>query len=342
MNKNQFLSLFSSYCWPIIRHFVKKNNRCKLCILSEKNTKISNGICEECIKFETLKDKQPKIESTPSEMLEEFNHLLKGMIGAEKYHALILLSGGKDSAYILERIRREFPTLRLVCLFVENGFSSPFVLQNVINLSKRFKTDLIISNDAIDEFHQLFSKAFVQLNGRGSSEVVDHADGTKIFQIGNKIAKQLNISYVIGGLSWSQVRQILKSETFIFREENRPTLISPLAVWRTNEEDIRGYVRKNKLLLKGSEDPIVSNNDLIVAMSAIDVLNSGYCSFELEFAQMIREGKAKRKVWLHNFELLEFATSRGLMTKDIKKTLSKFNLKLEDVLKISSVQNRGL
>jgi hypothetical protein len=130
-----------------------------------------------------------------------------------------------------------------------------------------------------------------------------------------------------------QVKQIIKTDGYIQENLNCPPTLFPLAVWRTNEQEIRDYVRKKELLIKGSDNPIVSNNDLIITMSAIDVLNNGYCSFEPEFAQMIREGKTDRKVWLHNFELLEYATTRGFLTGDIKKTLAKLNLKLEEIIK---------
>jgi hypothetical protein len=68
-------------------------------------------------------------------------------------------------------------------------------------------------------------------------------------------------------------------------------------------------------------------------MSVVDILNNGYCSFEPEFAQLVREGKADRKTWLHIFELLEFATRRGLLAKDTREGLRKLNLSLSDVVR---------
>ena len=108
--------------------------------------------------------------------------------------------------------------------------------------------------------------------------------------------------------------------------------VFPLAVWRINEQEIRSIVRTLKLLLPGSDSPLVSNNALITAMSVIDILNNGYCSFEPEFAQLVREGKTDRKTWLHTVELLEFATRKGFLAKDVNAGLGKLGLTLAEVV----------
>ena len=332
MNKNQYLEFYSTYCWPILRKIVRKSNRCKMCILSDKYTKITNGICSECLLYQKTEHKAIETSAPSSEMTSNFNRLLNSIQVDKKYHLLLMLSGGKDSAYILDRLKIEFPKLKILCLFVNNGFSSTFATKNASHVADKLQADLIVSNDEVPSFYESFRKAFLSLNGQGSSGTVDYADGSKIFQIGNQVAKDFDIPYIIGGLSSTQVKQIIKTDGFIQENPNFPPILFPLAVWRTSEQDIREHVRKKELLIKGSDNPIVSNNDLIITMSAIDVLNNGYCSFEPEFAQMIREGKAERKTWLHNFELLEFATTRGLLNGDIKKTLSKLNLKTKDIV----------
>lgn len=333
MNQNQILEFISTYWWPIARNFVRKSPRCKNCILSNKCVKITNGICELCQQFQNSNQKAPLEIEAPPEMNAQFDQTLKSINLDKKYHVLLMLSGGKDSAYILDRLKIEYPKLRILCLFVNNGFSSIFATKNAIYVADKLNTDLVISNDEVPNFYKTFRDAFLNLNGQGSSGVIDFADGSKIFDIGKQVAKDFDIPYIIGGLSWVQVSQILKLKTFIQESPGSSPTIFPLAVWRPNEQDIRDYVRKKELLIKGSDNPIVSNNDLIIAMCAIDVLNNGYCSFEPEFAQMIREGKTDRKIWLHNFELLEYATTRGYLNKDINKTLAKLNLKLSDVVK---------
>lgn len=333
MNKNQTLDFCARYFWPFLRLLIVKSKRCNLCILSEKYVKITNGFCPECSQYNPKSISDAPLSKSEDSKTSQFNQLLNSFDPQKKYHVLFMLSGGKDSAYILDRLKNEFPKLKILCLFVNNGFSSDFAIKNILHITNKLKVDVMISNDYVNDFYNSFRNAFINLNGKGSSGLVDKADGDKIFEIGKIIASQMNIPYVIGGLSWTQVRQILNCHDFILKDENKPSLIFPLAIWQTKENEIRKYVRSKGLVLKGSDSPIVSNNELIVTMCAIDVLNNGYCSFEPEFAQMIREKKALRKEWLYNFEMLEFATLKGLLKKDIENTLNKLGLQLKDVLK---------
>jgi hypothetical protein len=250
-----------------------------------------------------------------------------------QYDALLLLSGGKDSAYILHRMREEFPELRLLCLTVNNGFMSPTAISSAQFVSAKLKTDLLVCNDCVDEFAAVLRKAFVSLQGRGSYGVVDFADGELIYKIGQRIANELEIPLVLAGLTWVQLQRIVGQDDFQIVQPTGPRMVFPLAVWRPEEQEIRRTVRALKLLPPGSDSPLTSNSSLILAMSAVDVLNNGYCSFEPEFAQLVREGKADRKTWLHTFELLEWATSKGYFHQQIEQALGRLGLTLGDVVR---------
>lgn len=330
LKTNRFLEYYATYAWPIIRNFVKKSKRCTHCIVSEKYTSLKNGKCEVCWNYAS-KDIDQRESSTHEK--QRFYQIIYSYIqNKNDYDAVLLLSGGKDSAYILHRLLEEYPKLKILSVMVNNGFTSSTAIQNTKNIAEKLKTDLLISNNHIGEFVQEFRKGFLNLKGRGSSGVIDFIDGQLIFKIGQKIAQNMKIPLVIGGLSWVQVQNIVGIDTFELNELPNIKLVFPLAVWRTNEQEIRRKVCDLRLIPKGSDSPIVSNNQLITTMSAIDVLNNGYCSFEPEFAQMIRDGKTDRKVWLHIFELLEFATTRGYLNKEINTTLAKLNLSLSDIV----------
>ncbi|MBV8381758.1 MAG: hypothetical protein JOZ63_04080 [Planctomycetaceae bacterium] len=335
INTNKIIELYAEYVWPTIRLAVRRSRRCQRCILSERHGPLIDGLCAECREQEP-----PKSVGAPAappavtpETRERFDRVIRSYINGNRYHGLLLLSGGKDSAYILSRMKAEYPDLRLLCATVNNGFMSPVAMSSATRVVEKLKTDLIVSNDCIDEFAKVLRKAFLELNGRGSYGVVDFADGDLIFRIGQRIAEGMGIPLVIGGLSWVQVQRILGKDDFEIVQDSAPHLVFPLAVWRTNEQEIRRFVRSADLLPKGSDSPIVSNNALIMTMSAVDVMNLGYCSFEPEFAQLVREGKTDRSTWLHIFELLEFATRKGAFDREITRTLARLDLSLSDVVK---------
>ncbi len=337
MNKNEILDRCATYVWPLLRNFVNLSKRCSNCIVSEKYTRLDNGICQECIDYNAAGRHSAGASNIPTDMKERFDTLLNKPSIKGKYDALLLLSGGKDSAYILYRLRNEYPNLRILCLLVNNGFMSHTATPAARHIAEKTKTDLMLANSYIDEFAQALREAFLRLKGGGSYGIVDYTDGDLIFKVGKKIAADMDIPIVIGGLSWVQAEKILGSTDFVIKEEGLPDLILPLVVWRTDEQEIGRFVRANGLLPKGSDSPVVSNSQLIMTMCAADVLNLGYCSFELEFAQLVREGKSERKVWLHRFELLEFATKSGNLRKDMEDTLKKMNLSLSDIIKSGSL-----
>lgn len=309
---------------------MKKHNRCKNCILSDAYVTLNHGLCKKCSEKELSYEDENSEASR--ELKQEFRKKIKLYSKINRpYQALLLLSGGKDSAYILSRMRSEYPNLKILCVFVDNGFSSPVAISNASYVAEKFNTDLLIVSSYVEEFSRIFRQAFLDLQGRGSYGVVDTADGDFIFEVGQRVAHDMQIPVNIGGLSWVQLEKIFGIKGFELKQEI--PVIHPLAIWRVNEQGIRTEVQDRKLLPPGNDNPLVTNNKLILTMCALDVKNNGYCSFEPEFAQLIREGKADRKTWLHNFELLEFATRKGFFDKEIKDSLGKLNLTMEEVLK---------
>lgn len=313
------------YVWPIQRKFVKKVERCQRCILSEDYAVIEDGTCNVCRNF------VPEVDAVPSYSVEDLSRFIEERTCYSEYDATLLLSGGKDSAYILHRMCEDYPDFRLLCLIVNNGFMSKWAIPNARHITEKLNVDLAVVNSHVGSFKEAFRNAFLSLKGRGCYEVIDFADGSLIFKVGAEITRNLGIPLMISGLSWVQLERILKLNTF-FMEQDGIEQLFPLAVWRTDEQDIRQYVRDRDLMLKGSDNPLVSNNRLVPTMIALDILNLGYSSFEPEFAQLIREGKSSRDVWLPIVELAKYSVSKGYMDKELKETLAKLDLTVEEVL----------
>jgi len=332
VTRNRIFERYAKYIWPIHRFFVRGlSDRCKKCILSKKYIHIGkDGICDECKAYIGKKCSVPNIN-----IIHEFNEKVNYYMSFDReYHAIFMLSGGKDSAYVINRLVVEFPNLRLLCVNVDNGFASHISLQNVEYISGKLKVDSIIVRSHFERFKNAFRSAFLQLGaGKKSYEIVDFADGTIIYDIGKNIAKSMNIPAVFCGLSEVQSQMILKMDGFELENIGEPNIIFPLAAWRTSEIDIHNNVRELKLIPRGNDSPLITNNCMIATMCVIDIMNNGYCSFEPEFAKIIREGTADRRKWLYIYEMLEHATRKKWLEKDVVENLGKLGLTLEDVVK---------
>ena len=126
------------------------------------------------------------------------------------------------------------------------------------------------------------------------------------------------------------VRALFEDHLHFKMKDGNVTSIYPLVAWKPSEDNIKSYVTNHNLLPYGS-NPLVSNSDLVSVMTAVDILNLGYSSFEPEFAQLIREGKADRNLWLPIFEICEHTVNAGNIPKEVPLTLSRLGLTLKDV-----------
>lgn len=288
------LEWIATWIWPLIRLFVRRAPRCRKCILTGE---LVDGLCHECRHEQTAPTPPQPLAKDPVDL-------------STLSEAVLLLSGGKDSAYLLDRVRREHPSLKVTCVFVNTGFMSPIAVTNAISIAERTKTELVIINSHIDEFKTVLRNAFLKLSTsrKGSYGVIDFAEGELIYSIGRRFAAGRTI---LSGLTHAQLNHIEAGDT-----EN---ILFPLDWWRVSEEEIRAAN-----LVEGT--PATTNSQLILPMLILDIKHLGYASFEPEFAQLVREGKADRKTWLYPFELLGFLVAHGFLDRDLEKSLHMLDL----------------
>jgi 3'-phosphoadenosine 5'-phosphosulfate sulfotransferase (PAPS reductase)/FAD synthetase len=327
MNISQLFYWYVKIIWPFQRKFVRKINRCQKCILSEKYIEIINGLCKICKVY-----KPNSIKDLPHQ-INELSQVFNNCHSDNNYDATVLLSGGKDSAYVLHRLQQDYPQLKLLCITINDGFMSSVVNTNTKYITEKLNVDHLFINSYIPTFKEVLRKAFISLQGRSCYGIIDFTDGSWIFKIGCKITKSFNIPMMITGLSWAQLEHISNDTNFISQENNEQIkIIYPLVVWRTDEQEIYKYIHKYKLLPKGNTNPLISNYQLVPLMAYLDIKNLGYSSFEPEFAQLIREGKTNRKEWLLIFEAITYLVKSGYLNSEAKRILNKLDLTLKDII----------
>lgn len=355
---------YVKHIWPIQRVFYKNkiSKRCSSCAASEKMIKLlKNNICEICNTYQ--KNSQPEkidkdLENTFNQILE--SHQGKGL---NRYDALVLFSGGKDSTYFIKRIKEEFPKLRMLAFTMDNGFMSPVAKSNIDNLLPKLNIDHFFFRPK-SEFHKkLFKYTITHLNADGGYGTVDFSDGEFMLDTARHIAAERKIPLILCGYSKYQIQNGLKLDSFEstrekehqdrletaginlkeifnseedlsrwwkasqYKKEDVARLIFPLYAWNLDEEMIKKQVELWGLLQNKNNSPIITNHLLIPLLGVVDVHQLGYSSFEIEFCRMIREGKANKKEWLHVFEFLEYVSMTGLFVKEnIKQSLSWLNL----------------
>jgi len=206
------------YVWPIYRVFVKQSlsKRCSICSLPEKITTIrEDGICEICHQEKAstttqATDQATGLGSRNPAAEKELDALLTQTQGkgGGTYDALFLFSGGKDSTYILNRLRNHYKGLRILALTVDNGFRSPIGKQNAERICAHFDVDhMEIRPYRI--FKKLYRYGFENFSHHGFV-CTDFWEGELFQDIGRNLAAQMDIPLVMLGYTPEQIAFIPK------------------------------------------------------------------------------------------------------------------------------------
>ncbi|MBL0059394.1 MAG: hypothetical protein IPP35_09850 [Elusimicrobia bacterium] len=356
------------FVWPFHRLWVRNKiaRRCRRCALSERASPLDgNGFCSACL--------EPRPAATVSDPLENQIASLAKILtehegrGGGRYDALVLFSGGKDSVYMVRRMKDEHPNLRLLALTMDNTFMSPVARANVLRLVERLDLDHFTFRPARAYMKKLYRYGITHLNEDGGYGTVDFSDGEFLLDSARALAAEKGIPLILCGYSRYQVQDGLGLRDFespperersdrthvagmalsdIYTETERglwwrgsrwpagrvARLLFPLYAWNLDESVIAKQVADWGLLHPRENSPLVTNHQLIPLLGVVDIHRMGYSGFEKEFCRMIREGKAPLKRWRAVFEFLEYTARTGLFLKPIiLKALQDLDLTPKDV-----------
>ncbi len=362
--------------WRYLRPFVARHlsKRCRRCVVSERQATLDEGgLCPDCAAegpgaahldgaAAATKDADPGLR-------EQLDELLRSIVGTStgRYDVLVLISGGKDSAYMLHRVLGEHPRLRVLGLLVDNGFMSPFAMENAAHVVEALGVPFLRLRLPPEVVRHTFRYALAHLDQQRGYSVVDLADGIMTFDSAMDLASGLGIPAVLCGLGSVQTKAVfggvgIELTVERYREaieqqldvgwdcitgtgrdsalhdprrwgsSRRPQMILPLCAWDPSEDQLLAEVDRLGLVSAARSHPLVTNNALVPVSGMAEVARFGYCSWETEFASMIRSGKSDRRYWLNLFEMLEYSTKTGrFVNRTVTQSLQRLGLTKADV-----------
>ncbi len=351
------------------RHLSK---RCLNCAISEVCSPLdAAGVCAECRTHQAkARNSIREITAPTAELAAALTALLRNYEGAGKgaYDALVMLSGGKDSALLIHELQQRHPKLRLLAMTIDNSYMSPVALQNCARIVDTLNVDHVSVRLAKSVYAKSFRFACCHVEDKkGAFETVDRIDADLGFSQAKIYAATHRIPLLLSGLSWTQVERLFGLQSFEVPQEQAlakvtstlgvdlneiydaselrywwdpqrfdkadwPRFVHPFYAWRMEEQDIRDRVVNLGLIKPGNDSPLLTNNVLIPMMIVADFHNQGYASFEPEFACLVREGKAARLFWRNVFEMLEYSAKTGwMLEKEIDKLASSIGLTRHDL-----------
>jgi len=150
-----------------------------------------NGVCQVCITFKDYKDQAQKYFKTEDELR---NILLSQRGKNPNYDCISLLSGGKDSSYILARLTDM--GLRVLAFTLDNGYISEQAKGNIKRIVSKLGVDHIYGTT------EHMNKIFVDSLHRHQN--VCNGCFKTIYTLSTQIALEKQIPFVVTGLSRGQ------------------------------------------------------------------------------------------------------------------------------------------
>jgi hypothetical protein len=381
LNDLRQFDFVSQKIWPHVRRLFKGKiaARCSQCVISSHVPYITltNGVCNLCHEHNKLRANDDETlwqKKYVEHQRQELDQLLKSHQGKgrDRYDALVLFSGGKDSVYMLSRLRKEYPGLRILLMTWDNGFYSILSLQRCEEVAAKLDLDHMVYKPRSSVYKTLYRYTLKNVEMKGSYQTVDRLDGTLNQMLGFYFAYDMNIPLVLAGVDFAQ-ELIMQFHSYyvmpfedmcsriltdrmerrsgfkiadIFTEEDQklfwdgtgkdpdriPQYVLPFVAWRPDKAAILGELEQESLMPERDSSPILTNNQVLSIMTAIDIKTIGYCSFEPEFAEMIRFRENDPVYWRNAFEMAEFgARNKIFLQRTVSKVLRKLDLTYQEV-----------
>lgn len=139
---------------------------CSRCIYDSAVPNIgfdAEGVCNYCRQIEALEREYPT-GAEGKARLDKLAAEIKAAGKGKKYDAVIGVSGGCDSSYLVHRMREDYG-LRLLAAHFDNTWNSTIATENIHNVLDKLDVDLftiVVDNKEYDDIYRAFFEAGVK------------------------------------------------------------------------------------------------------------------------------------------------------------------------------------
>lgn len=321
--------------------------RCKNCLLPalEPHADIdASGVCglcrapERAMRDAVASEEQRKVFETD---LETTLSSIRGQ--GSPYDALVCLSGGKDSLYLLYRLKAQYG---LNVLAFTTDVNIPEVAwRSMRKAVKVLEVDHLIYRPPDGFYRKLFRHLLTHQEPRGAVYTVSYVYAPLFEGDALAVALERGIPVVAAGYSPGQPepermvyefsRKLIAQTDWtppalrdsgvltdaelsrFWNPADRPAgtvfprYIAPFHAWSYDQDKVMREVARLGLVEKSSHaSPVVSNYPINWLLMYSDLRNFGYNPYAPEFSSLIRSGKASRTYWKVMAPVVDFMIRR--------------------------------
>lgn len=343
--------------------------KCKRCLLPEviPGAKLDRyGICNYCREFENIDPTREK--SSRKDRERDLEKTLNDCRGKGQYDCLVPVSGGKDSIYLLYKLKVEYG-LKILAFTTDMNIPK-LAWDNIKRAIKELDIEHISYTPSYQFYKKLFRYLLQNQDERGAVYTVSYVYAPLFEGDALKLAIAKGIPLVLAGYSPGQPEpermlyefsQKLICETdwtppelrmcgvfteselsFFFNPLSYPSntmfprYLAPFHAWSYDQNEIMKKVVKLGLIDSSKHaNPIFTNYPINWLLMYSDLKNFGYNPYHPEFSALIREGKANRTYWRIMTPVVNFMIRRRVfLGRNVTESLKWLGLDL-NALKIT-------
>ncbi|MCF6251998.1 MAG: hypothetical protein L3J75_12120 [Methylococcaceae bacterium] len=342
---------------------------CKQCLISDAVADViinDSGICNLCTDYNPATKMQE--EEKRKERETDLEKAIQDCKGQAEYDCLVPVSGGKDSIYLLYKLKVEYG---LNVLAFTTDINIPVIAwDNMVRTLDALEIDHAIYRPSNKFYQKLFRYLLKNQEQRGAVYSISYVYAPLFEGDAIKLAIEKQIPLVMAGYSPGQPEPermlyefsrhlitevdwtppgLKNCNEFDEQELSRflnpltypkntqfPRYLAPFHAWAYNQDEIMQQVVKLGLVKSAKNaSPIFSNYPINWLLMYSDLKYFGYNPYLPEFAELIREGKASRAQWKILFPILDFMINhKVLLGKETNKSLKWLEM-TEDELTIN-------
>jgi N-acetyl sugar amidotransferase len=180
-------------------NLVRSYQICTRCIMDTSDPEITFNTLGQCNHCETalrMLDHFSRIRADKSKTITEIVNEIKLHPGKEGFHAIIGVSGGVDSSYLLHMLSKQ--NIKLLAVHVDAGWNSIEAVRNINTMVSTLNIDL--ETIVIDwEEMQSLQVAYLKSGVINQDVPQDHAFFSSLY----KLARKFDIKYVVSGSNYA-------------------------------------------------------------------------------------------------------------------------------------------
>jgi hypothetical protein len=314
--------------------------RCKRCLLPGTAPGAdldATGVCHYCRTYKP-------VDRAASEALRkareaDLEQAIKDCRGQGEYDCLACLSGGKDSVYLLYKLKKEYG-LKVLAYTTDIDIGD-IAWKNIHQCIDKLDIEHVVYTPEKEFYRRLFRFLLKNQEERGAVHTVSYVYAPLFEGNAIKLAVQKNIPLILAGYSPGQPDpermeyefpplaisnvdwtppELKESGEFNQADLKRfwnpkeyptgskfPRYIAPYHAWEYNQDTIMKKVVELGLIVNSKyASPIYSNYPINWLLMYSDLKNFGYNPYAPEFSALIREGKANRLYWTAMAPIVDF------------------------------------